>query len=180
MDIDIFGVKIAPTLVTFVAGLSISLFTYIIKSIAAYYNFYRFQKMIYLEYVYSDNILERGKEEVKTTNKSYVEKIDYLIKNELSHLKYSNQYKYIRLAEFTNMYLKELLDIMEQYPFANIDSEDLKNEFIEIDAVQHYTKKLSKLYAERKKSYVNFRRDTFLTPQEKYRIRLDHSNMFYK
>ncbi len=177
---DIFGFKIAPTLVTFLGGLSISLFTYIIKSIASCYNFHRFQQMIYKEYVDSDNVSGRGREEIISTNKSYVEKIEYLIIHEISHLKYSNQYKYIRLAEFTKMYLKELLDIIEQYPFKNIGSDDIKNELIELDAVQHYTKKLSKLYVERKNSYLKFGRDTFLTPEEKYSFRLDHSNMFCK
>lgn len=180
MDIEICGFKIAPAIITFILGLLVSFVISALKTIFAHNNFNRFQKMIYLDYVHSDNILERGKEEVKTTNKSYVEKIDYLIKNELSHLKYSNKYKYIRLAEFTKMYLKEVLDIMELYPFKSIDSEPFKHEIVELNAVQQYTKQLSKLYVERRKDYVEFKRDTFLTPQEKNRISLEYLNILDK
>lgn len=180
MDIEIFGFKIAPAIITFILGYIFNSAISLVKTFFARNNFNRFQNMVYLEYVDSDNIIGRAKEEVIRTNEDYVEKIDYLIKNELSHLKYSNKYQYIRLAEFTKMYLKEVLDIMGQYTFKNIDSEPFKHEIIELNTVQQYTKQLSKLYVERRKDYVEFKRDTFLTPKEKNRISLEYLNVLDK
>ena len=170
----IIGVNIPTELLTFFAGICVSFFVFIFKWLYITLKYLDFQFMLKQEYVEPTTLSGRTPEDIKKEYEKSAAKVDYLIKNELSNLNYLNQFKFLRLAEFTKIYFENCIDIMNQYPFKDLSADDFKVELLEISAVETIIPKLMNLYSERKRDYVYMRRDSFLKPEEFLQFKTEH------
>lgn len=163
---NILGFEIPIELVTFVFGLAVSFALFFLKWAYATKEYCNFKLMIKSEYVVPETIQGITTEDAKESYEKATFKVDYLIKNKLNSLGYINQFKFLRVAEFTKIYFENSIEIIEQYPFKDLDAEKLEVQLLETKALQKILPKLIYLYNERVSDYVSMKRDSFLTSEE--------------
>lgn len=175
----IFGVNIPTEMLTFFAGICVSSIVFLFKWLYVTLKYLDFQFMLKQEYVEPETIGGRTPDNIKEEYEKSAAKVDYLIKNELSNLSYLNQFKFLRLAEFTKIYFENCIDIMNQYPFKDLNSEGFKIELLEISAIEKILPKLMHLYGERKSDHVSMKRDSFLSAEEILQFKTAHMTLVH-
>lgn len=130
--------------------------------------FKRFNKMITKEYVepyhsLSDLYFNAGdsstKDDLINTLAESVRKLGYLKEEELRFLKSDNQFRMIRLIEFTKIYFNQSLEVFKKYSFqdptANREDYDKEKE-----VHRENVNELRKKYSEQKEKYLNLEVDS--------------------
>jgi len=129
--------------------------------------FDKFKKMIDEEYIkpientikdYHSYIENPPREEIENKSK----KLDYLLKNEINYLNSNNQFKIIRLIEYTKCCFRELNNVSIYYGFkAPDDSYDFKEDKEKSIELKNIVQK----YKDTREKYIKLEIDNF--PLEK-------------
>ncbi|MEE6666173.1 hypothetical protein PS423_02015 [Pediococcus acidilactici] len=120
-------------------------------------NYLKFKNMIKKEYVNSI--------EYNTTVNSIgipVKRLMYLKDNEITHVKSPIQFKYIRIIEYTLMFLSACQKLQNTYIFESPFEVNRNDSKIYIEKYDY----LKEVYKQRVEEYVGLRRDTFMTEFE--------------
>ena len=149
-----------------VLGFTLSIISQLITSVTNYLNnknkVRKFEKLIFNTYRKDIKVsLERSEdgniEELKRDVSVSINKIDYLLKNELSYLNAAWQFEAIRICELAKAKLKQVSDQLDVYSFKDItaiekDSDIKINKEKSLLIIADYektVKKYSKLKAEK-------------------------------
>ena len=149
-----------------VLGFTLSIISQLITSVTNYLNnknkVRKFEKLIFNTYIKDIKVsLERSEdgniEELKRDVSVSINKIDYLLKNELSYLNAAWQFEAIRICELAKAKLKQVSDQLDVYSFKDItaiekDSDIKINKEKSLLIIADYektVKKYSKLKAEK-------------------------------
>ena len=149
-----------------VLGFTLSIISQLITSVTNYLNnknkVWKFEKLIFNTYIKDIKVsLERSEdgniEELKRDVSVSINKIDYLLKNELSYLNAAWQFEAIRICELAKAKLKQVSDQLDVYSFKDItaiekDSDIKINKEKSLLIIADYektVKKYSKLKAEK-------------------------------
>ena len=149
-----------------VLGFTLSIISQLITSVTNYLNnknkVRKFEKLIFNTYIKDIKVsLERSEdgniEELKKEVSVSINKIDYLLKNELSYLNAAWQFEAIRICELAKAKLKQVSDQLNVYSFKDItaiekDSDIKINKEKSLLIIADYektVKKYSKLKAEK-------------------------------
>ena len=149
-----------------VLGFTLSIISQLITSVTNYLNnknkVRKFEKLIFNTYIKDIKVsLERSEdgniEELKRDVSVSINKIDYLLKNELSYLNAAWQFEAIRICELAKAKLKQVSDQLNVYSFKDItaiekDSDIKINKEKSLLIIADYektVKKYSKLKAEK-------------------------------
>ena len=149
-----------------VLGFTLSIISQLITSVTNYLNnknkVRKFEKLIFNTYIKDIKVsLERSEdgniEELKRDVSVSINKIDYLLKNELSYLNAAWQFEAIRICELAKAKLKQVSDQLDVYSFKDITAiekdSDIKinkeKSLLIIAAYEKTVKKYSKLKAEK-------------------------------
>lgn len=173
----ILGFKLPTELITFIFGVLISFAVFSIKWAYVTKKFYDFKAMLDREYILKDNFSGVSSEVVTTEYENNVQRIDYLIKNEISNINYINQFKFIRIAEFTKMYCLESLEVISQYSFGNLDNSGIEIQLKELRALQIVIPKIKQLYVDRRDDYVSMKRDRFMENKEMIELKKEYMDI---
>ena len=112
-----------------VLGFTLSIISQLITSVTNYLNnknkVRKFEKVIFNTYIKDIKVsLERSEdgniEELKRDVSVSINKIDYLLKNELSYLNAAWQFEAIRICELAKAKLKQVSDQLDVYSFKDI------------------------------------------------------------
>lgn len=112
-----------------VLGFTLSIISQLITSVTNYLNnknkVRKFEKLIFNTYIKDIKVsLERSEdgniEELKKDVSVSINKIDYLLKNELSYLNAAWQFEAIRICELAKAKLKQVSDQLNVYSFKDI------------------------------------------------------------
>ena len=112
-----------------VLGFTLSIISQLITSVTNYLNnknkVRKFEKLIFNTYIKDIKVsLERSEdgniEELKRDVSVSINKIDYLLKNELSYLNAAWQFEAIRICELAKAKLKQVSDQLDVYSFKDI------------------------------------------------------------
>lgn len=161
---SLFGFYIPLFIITFLLGLIPSLITFLYKRGTERWQYNKFKLMLINEYVSNDYITKGSGASIIDIYSKNCSKVAYLVANELKYLRYSNQLSFIRLAEFTNMYLKEVSEILSAKRFPQLDETTV--DISSLMAVEILMPELIELYIERRVQYVKMDRDSFLSYEE--------------
>ena len=149
-----------------VLGFTLSIISQLITYVTNYLNnknkVRKFEKLIFNTYIKDIKVsLERSEdgniEELKRDVSVSINKIDYLLKNELSYLNAAWQFEAIRICELAKAKLKQVSDQLDVYSFKDItaiekDSDIKINKEKSLLIIADYektVKKYSKLKAEK-------------------------------
>ena len=149
-----------------VLGFTLSIISQLITSVTNYLNnknkVRKFEKLIFNTYIKDIKVsLESSEdgniEELKRDVSVSINKIDYLLKNELSYLNAAWQFEAIRICELAKAKLKQVSDQLDVYSFKDItaiekDSDIKINKEKSLLIIADYektVKKYSKLKAEK-------------------------------
>lgn len=127
------------------------------------YQFYKFKKMIDEEYIKpTENIIKNYHSYSKNPPSKEItekcEKLDYLLKNEINYLNSNNQFKIIRLIEYTKFCFSKLIKVSNSYGFkpmtASSDFKEDKEKSIKL-------KNIVQKYKDTREKYIKLEIDNF-------------------
>ena len=129
--------------------------------------FNSFDSMIMNDYIIPiDNLLEeyfsaRNPDDVsliKRRIKDVIERLEYLKENEIYFIKTDNQFKMIRLIEFTKSYFYQINEALDYYSFTQPTAN--RKEY-KRDTITHEkkVKKIQENYSKKKSNYLNLKLD---------------------
>ena len=125
--------------------------------------FYKFKKMIDEEYIKPiENIIKDyhsyGKNPPSKEIAEKTKKLDYLLKNEINYLNSSNQFKIIRLIEYTKFCFSKLIKVSNSYGFKSMaPSSDLKEDKEKSEKLKNIVQK----YKDTRERYIKLEIDNF-------------------
>lgn len=169
-----FDTQLIITISSFILGIVASQLNIAIKALINSCKFKNFDEMIDKSYINSfhklldkyskeTNFKKKIKieEEIKKHIKKNVERLNYLKEEEISFLNTDNQFKIVRLIEFTKSYFKVSEDALTYYSFHSPDDteEDYNKDYEERKKI---IIKVKKSYKKNKKDYLNLKTDFLL------------------
>ncbi|CAH1851758.1 hypothetical protein R078138_00836 [Convivina praedatoris] len=164
---NLFSLKVLAVLLPFLLGLLVSFIVWLLNWYYLEYKYRCFKKMIqtcYVDNLYLDN---SSKKYIQDQLRCNEQSLNYLINHEIQYINYTNQIKFIRLAQFTLSFIQVTADIISVFPFRDLNVVDQKILNLENQETTNIVKKIQTRYMQEVNKYVKMKKDFFLDRKER-------------